>query len=81
MEAHKERCQQLHRMKLTKNKDYGNQQEETTQRHAMDPTTKKLVQESITKNMQEGEKGHSAEKSDDVLAFARSVNKVDSSLE
>jgi hypothetical protein len=49
---------------------------------SLNPTAARLVRESIvSKQPAEGDQKQPADDSSDILAFARSVNRVDSSLE
>jgi hypothetical protein len=76
MEANKERREQVE-----KEEDDGRPDQSATETPApagLDPTAKTLIRESII--TEDGGGGKAAD-DDDVLAFSRSVHKIDSSLE
>ncbi|KAE8056718.1 hypothetical protein FH972_013464 [Carpinus fangiana] len=77
MEANKERREQVEKKKV----DDGRPDQSATETPApaaLDPTAKTLIRESII--TEDGGGGKAAD-DDDVLAFSRSVHKIDSSLE
>lgn len=81
MEAHKERAEQEQAMKKKAEKE---SDEAGNKNNAAKPVTVKgLIRESIiTTTTGDDEDGvNRAQQPDDVLAFSRSVNKIDSSLQ
>lgn len=85
MEANKERREQVEKKeedeetKKKKKKNDGRPDQSATETPApagLDPTAKTLIRESIIT-----EDGGGGKAADDVLAFSRSVHKIDSSLE
>ncbi|OWM86947.1 hypothetical protein CDL15_Pgr015983 [Punica granatum] len=89
MEAHRERAEQLRKEEQDRNMQ---DQEKSTSAgrvegsgHAaskIDPAVKVLIRETIISDGKAGGRaGSGAEDPEDVLAFSRSVNKTDSSLE
>ncbi|OVA07523.1 hypothetical protein BVC80_37g10 [Macleaya cordata] len=83
MEANKERKEvEKNQEQQNQRHDYDDNHDRTSSSSSLNPTAKMLIQESIITKGEDLEKGGGgAQKPDDVLAFARSVNKVDSSLE
>ncbi|XP_041021971.1 uncharacterized protein LOC121263203 [Juglans microcarpa x Juglans regia] len=92
MEANKERREQLEikkREEITrdqgekKKKNNNNFPENTTTQSStgFDPMAKILIRETIVADSGGDQGDHGAEAPDDVLAFSRSVHKIDSSLE
>ncbi|KAI4344478.1 hypothetical protein L6164_011699 [Bauhinia variegata] len=79
MEAHKERKEQVKREEEEMRKGSGNKiivGEEN--KSGMDPVAKRIIRDSIISDDSGNQRARAA---DDVLAFSRSVNKVDSSME
>lgn len=89
MEAHKERAEQLrreesHRRNTEQNANAGRAHQDSGSSTSVDQAAKVLIRETIVSG--DGESGRpagsgGAEDPGDVLAYSRSVNRIDSSLE
>ncbi|CAL0304766.1 unnamed protein product [Lupinus luteus] len=80
MEAHKEMKEELEKGKETKNGSKNVAKEENNRSKLNDQVTKRVIGEFIIPSSGNNE-NEKAQTPNDVLAFSRSVNKVDSSLE